>query len=572
MLDGPTVELEKLLELPEMNKGYQFAKDEALRTVDAAAKAHGVANRIADADVASLVLADAISIVTRELYTSTSGYSSLRWLWLLRRVPSHLFAGDYSTSYGYHHTLAHVVAGAATGQSRMSLLDGGAIRAYPIDETVARRLARFCGYVRVLSSLHRDYRWAGKGLRFEFHRGRIPHRMTDDGLRESVHLYDERVEETGGVGRMGTEVFQPTGSRVDLREVLRSLTGDRPTALLRVLPTPRPLEFPVPAVDADLTAEDVPSVHVLARYIPLPVPLQSLSELVDATPPGERIFDAEAASLLFLMFASIVHVVNHRAGFAAMCTMGYLVSSEEKFRRNLASAFEITPEPIAGILNAAGVTSTDLAIGHLERMTGATWPLEPGPLFYRDQDAFAVDLVAVGRRLHDAVVYPKRQGEIANIRGNHFELRVQHAIDGSSHAPPPEIRAYRGRTLKPVGGRAFTDLDAVARVNDTTLALISCKSIVYTPEYDKGEERAVQNAASRVRSAREEWSRIVDTLRNTPEGTNYDLRGWDLVGVVCTPSVVWIELGPCTEYVVPGLRGVVSLPELHSWLSTARPR
>ncbi len=46
-----------------------------------------------------------------------------------------------------------------------------------------------------------------------------------------------------------------------------------------------------------------------------------------------------------------------------------------------------------------------------------------------------------------------------------------------------------------------------------------------------------------------------------------DPSGWNLLGVVCTPSVVWIELGPCTEFVVPKLRAAVSLAELQAWLA-----
>ena len=124
----------------------------------------------------------------------------------------------------------------------------------------------------------------------------------------------------------------------------------------------------------------------------------------------------------------------------------------------------------------------------------------------------------------------------------------------------------RARTLR-LGGASVTDIDAIAQLSDNTLLLISCKSIIYSPAYDMGQYRAVRNAASTVRDAVRDWRADVARLVANPIGENYNLSGWSLVGVVCTPSVVWIELGPCTDFVQPKLRAAVSLPELQAWLA-----
>src|SRR5262249_9745330 len=161
--------------------------------------------------------------------------------------PDWVFEGDYTTTHGYDSTLAEVIAGAAAGRSRIQLLDDSQ-RAYPLDPTIVRRLARYCASAVFLSQLHRDYRWAGKGATFEFPRGRIPERSVDEVLRSSVYLYDERVEQGGG-GRMGTEVFQPTRSSLNLKDVLRTLDEDPLSTLFRLLPIHPAKELPVPMID-----------------------------------------------------------------------------------------------------------------------------------------------------------------------------------------------------------------------------------------------------------------------------------------------------------------------------------
>jgi len=562
-VDEPTEQMATAITQVVMRDARRYAFAQLLPHLDAAVVTFGEGSTRLTGEIAGHVLTAAIHAVTRALYADTNGYTALRWLWLLRRIPDWVFEGDYTTTHGYDSSLAEVIAGAALGRSRVQIQDE--VRAYPLDLTVIRRVARHCACTWFLSQLHRDYRWAGKGATFEFRRGRIPERLPDEALRASVHLYDERAE-LGGGGRMGTEVFQPSRAAVDLQQVLRTLDDDPLTMIFRLMPVRPIFEVPVPMIDADITADEVPMALVRARYMLIPVPLENLATLVAAAPPGKPIFDKLAAALLFMMFASTAHVVEHRAGFKSIFQTGYLLFSEAAFRRRLADAFAVTPEPIKQILDAAGIASDTEIFDLLGTMTGAPWPLQPGPVLYRDGDALAIDLVGASSRLSEAVVYPQETGPIANTRSGHFELRVQAAVDGSRYAAPENLRAMRGRNLR-LRGRDVTDIDAIAKLNDDTLLLISCKSIIYTPEYDAGQYRAVRNAASTVRDATRDWAEDIATLRTNPVGDNYDMSGWNLLGVVCTPSVVWVELGPCTEFVVPKLRAAVSLAELQAWLA-----
>ena len=58
------------------------------------------------------------------------------------------------------------------------------------------------------------------------------------------------------------------------------------------------------------------------------------------------------------------------------------------------------------------------------------------------------------------------------------------------------------------------------------------------------------------------------TLAAHPRGDNYDFTGTSrFLGVVCTPNVVWVPLGPATAAAAPGLRAASSLEELKRWLA-----
>lgn len=559
-IDGPTEAIGSALTPEIMRDAMRYAMRVLQPCIDEAVLKQASGAQTCSDEVAVRVFDTAIYAATRIVSSECNGYSSLRWLWLLRRLPDWVFEGYYTTTHGYDTGLAETIAGAATGRSRGQLLDD-CQWAYPIDATVVRRLARHCACSIFLSELHQNYRWAGKGATFEFRRGQMPDRVRDDALQTSVYLYDERVEKFGG-GRMGTEVFVPT---VDLRELLGTSDKDLFSGIFIWCPVRQAKEVLVPLVDAEVGDGKLLTATIRPRHMFAPISLASIQALIDDVPNGQTIFDKHAAALLFLLAASMLHVFAHRAGLKSISQTGYLLLREEMFRARMFDAFGVMPKPIRQILDSASVTSAGEAVELLGTMAGRAWPLESGPILHRDGEILAVDLIAASRRA-STMVYPNRQGALANVRSAHFELRVQAAIDSSRYAPPSDIGLLRGRTLRR-HGQNITDLDAIARVGDSLL-LISCKSIIYSPEYDVGEYRSVRNAAERVALGVKKWRDILTALGENPVGDNFDLSGWNFLGVVCTPNVVWTQVGPCTNFVLSGLRAAVSLAELQAWLES----
>ncbi|HEY4177964.1 MAG TPA: hypothetical protein VGM90_14050 [Kofleriaceae bacterium] len=569
VLDRPSADLEDALTPAVLGAAARSSLMDLQPIIDAEVRRHDVANGTCPAERASSVLRACIELGTAALTRQINGYSSLRWLYLLRRVPDFVFEGEYTTTRGYDTALAEVISGSAQGASRVQV--AGVQRSYPLDPTVVKRLARFCAGVKLLSCLHRDFRWAGKRTNFEFRIGKLPRRRPEAALARSVELYDEKVERFGSLGRMGTVCFGEATPNIDLRAMLRTLGGDPLAMLIRVRRVLKSFVAEVPAPNTDLVGEEFATVQTRARYLLTPVPLQNLDSLLQrASETDQVILDATAAALLFLLFASTLYLVEHRAGFLGVTMTGYLQSDEAFLLSQMAKAFTIMPAPIRTILERAKVESSEQIVGLLENMHGCAWPLEPGPVLRRDGNALSLDLAAAGQRLTDAIVYPKGQGDLGNARGDHFELRVQEAIDESRCRVPEPFRKLRGKTLLR-NGNAITDLDAIAKVDERTLLFISCKSVIYEPDYDAGEFLAVRGAASTVRSAEDVWRRKLAELRGNPKGQNYDFSGWTLAGLVCTPTVVWTELGRCTEPIFPGLNAVASLPELQEWLAAPAP-
>ena len=112
----------------------------------------------------------------------------------------------------------------------------------------------------------------------------------------------------------------------------------------------------------------------------------------------------------------------------------------------------------------------------------------------------------------------------------------------------------------------FTDIDALGSLG-STLLLVSCKSLIYDADYDKGTYRVIRNAQSTVDEAVEYWRSIASDVRLNPVGDNFDFSRFSTVlAIVCTPFVVYSDADGTLAYVDGNLRSCVSAAELDEWL------
>jgi hypothetical protein len=490
----------------------------------------------------------------RKVRESAEGYSQARWLWYVRRLPGYIFGGKLSTTLGYDSMLAETATGLyGTGADNMRLIQNE--WSYPIEHSVPRRIARLCCAVRSLSQVHVLSRLAGKGVRFKFvRRDPDPRSLATDDQKAAIALYDSRVASrqspllrSGTVLSLGDDEARPYQGLFTVQ---------------RIEPTPVPIPNLVEGIAGDL--------QVIANFVPHWTPLTFIAALLsDPRIANLDWVDDAAVAIIELLSLMPVSLMNSKRRLPNLLQRGYYLMEEPELRNLVDTAppefFDQIQALVPGrVLQRSG---SDL-IQVLEQMPGSLWPLKTGAVIRRSNAMLFVDLYGASARLEAALEFPNLVGDVANARSEHFENAVQTIIDGSSWSPDDPLRVRFRKTLRR-GGRSITNVDALG-FKGTAVLLVSCKSLVYSGNYDTGSHQAVRNATTTVESAVRQWNEICESLRVSPVGDNFDFSEFgEIIGVVCTPHVVYVSLGVATTEVKPGLYAAVSADELSRWLKNS---
>ena len=120
--------------------------------------------------------------------------------------------------------------------------------------------------------------------------------------------------------------------------------------------------------------------------------------------------------------------------------------------------------------------------------------------FRVNEDKLGLDFASITKRLFVLLEYPPVGGEVANLRAGAFERATQDMIDGTRWSPPDSLKLYRGRHLR-LGGEQIGEVDAIAEL-DGTCILVSCKSRVYTADYDRALLRRAQHRGLHISRCR----------------------------------------------------------------------
>ncbi len=509
--------------------------------VQAVFASHGVRHPIREARACD-ALADAIDRVEARVASWAQSRGSFEWLFMLRRMQERVFEGDLATSLGYDSTLADVLS-AASGLSRAPIvvpLPDGSLY-YDVDRKAANHLARFCQGVRYASDLHVAYRWAAKGATIVRCRDGLVRAEPSKSIRTAARLYDERVDAAGGRLRGATVTF----------DLDRSTASTTILGLSRIQPTWLPVDLPSGRCE----------VHV--RFVGRAVSIDDLRRFAPDLPAVG--WPAEVELLLLASRIASIYLVRHRAGIATLVQRGYLVATTEFFERIADDVLADGQGFLAEFPAAQGVRNGVDLLARLSELRASTWPLLAGPILREAGSQICFDVAALWARLRVRLQYPPATGALANMRAEHFELRVQDAVSASKWRPSEALASLRGRKLKR-NRLTITDIDAIGEL-DGTLLFVSCKSIVLTGEHDRGTHNDIRNAAGAVSGYVADWRTKVAALRAAP-GDNFDFAAHTrVIGVVCTPHVVYVESGDATAEVDNGLRACSSFAEFIAWLN-----
>lgn len=578
-----------LLEIP---KNTKFLSDMGKHLVELERKLqqHGF---FQDAQSAALLPAresstfftQCIQAMETEFEADLNAYSTMRWIYYLRRIPNVFFDGRLSSTGANTRVLAEVYANRSQAAEPAAFGPSGFV--FPTDGGTLEHIARLMAFTVIVSDLQLGFRLASKGFDYRFGndgrkalRGRLlagavfapltnvpsplPRPVLNPTLAAALRLYDQRhnyMADTflsiamGQVGLARGLADVNAERMVDISRAFWGLHEDRkfsPQELLKGHP------------NAAIYEDDV---KVLIRFGPADLDLTRLFELYRLPAMAGNAIDSNSSLCLISVMLGGHLLKTRRFSCLRVMEVGYFIvdpsewaEAGEKEYANVCDEIRLHLPQFQAPNDFAAFSRSCLAF------KGEVWPLAHGAPVKITGDYVCIDMWAASMGFLAWLQFPRIQGHVANARAIKFEDLVQDVIDQSRWADRSS-RALRQKTLN-LNGRALTDIDAIGAYNGTIL-LVSCKSIPYTREYDQGAHNAIRNAASTVDRGVDYWSGIVDQLNAQRVGDNFDLSGFtQIVGVVCTPFVVYTSHSRSVERSIGRLRWSSSLDELLEFLTT----
>lgn len=505
---------------------------------------------------ASEFLEKVIPAIESATIAEHSVYGAFRWFWYLRRIPHEMLEGEISTTFPYDRSLAEtVIWKMPTGQLPVS----DQIH-YPVDHYSFRHLCAFLGKVKLLSHMHVAYRCVGKGATLKIESG-VPFIEMDKTLKDATQSYDKRhaLVEYGlgaglGLSRLETDY--------DYTKIMASVEEHGINLLLT--PSCQPISLPV---NYPVESRDIKTVEVEAQYF---MSFVSFNKVID---PYEAILEEQPGYLqeivpviqfqilLYFFIAELPWVM------ASILRLGYFFAridiARDIFNKFLPECNSILRTKMKDDLLSY---TFDMWLEASSKITSCTWPPASGSFVHlSNQTHILFDTSSATNILFKKMIIDKANSKIGNIRGTHFEYQCQELINETKWKPTKEIAPIRGKTLR-FGGKNITDIDAIG-VMGKSLILVSCKSVVYDHNYDKGEYSRVRNVQTGIDEAVDKWSKNIEFFKKNSVGENYDFSEFEkIIGVVCTPVTIFSNQDKTLSFVEPGLHACVSSNELFTWL------
>jgi hypothetical protein len=319
-------------------------------------------------------------------------------------------------------------------------------------------------------------------------------------------------------------------------------------------------------VNAPFEGRMIPAT-VTARHIFEDVPIESFLKPYGADPEAGLPYLKRIEPLIVLQMMFPLLCVDLPAFLSGALQVGYGVVSLNRLQGVVSSWLPPLRERLLELAPKVD-WSHDFQewFARINAIEPRVWPLKRGGCIRESSGFVVLDFTAASVALRGLSEIDRSDSEIGNERGSTFELQVQTLIDGSRWRPDAALADLRGRTITR-GGKALTDIDAIGAF-EGELLLVSCKSVVYDAEYDKGTHRVVANARATVDKAVAGWQQFLHDLDWAPKGDNFDLSPFRgrIIGVVCTPFVVYSSDAETLGFARPGLRRCVAAHELHDWL------
>lgn len=497
---------------------------------------------VVDSQRALEVLRDVHVTILNDLEERAAGYSAIRWLFMLRRLPEIVFAGVLPTTMAYDSALAEVISSKSIRTERIigSMPSFG----FNVDGGCVRRLLRFCEGVRTLSQIHVLARWCGKGAGLRISKDWELNTDVAEEVRAAVRMYDQRSSrDRNEWSAAGTDLFDE-----EIHSEGSILVANR--MYLTTVPTP------------DGHTIDAMAMPRLVSTKALTALTNEVSDVADSPWPEESAIAVWIARAVMLYF-----IERHKepSVIRQILNTGYLPMGEEMLTTWVAAVANECNDFVQKVVgHSLGIASHVDLLEMVWARPGGVWPLLPRNLTPHSPEMTCIDLCSAGYAVSESLAYTYADGPTANIRAGHFEAAVQRRIDETAWKPSETERKHIGLKLKR-GGQEVTDIDAVAS-DASTLVLVSCKSRLKSGLYDTGDFATVRNAATLTEQSRDKWEKVMAGIKANPSAYNVDFSKYSrIVGVVCMSSVFYAPVNVVVPSTPDGIR-VFGLNELIAWL------
>ena len=546
---------------PEWMAAVREGLYEALRIAERVRIECGISRGELVGRPASDFLAHVLSELEKRAAAEASrGYGRYRWLWYLRRLPADVFDGELATTGIYDRSLAEVLATRGAGHERSvgrPTSDG----MFPIDGTVVKRIGWLFGFTKGVSQFHVNHRVAGKGgsLAFDYRAPGLP--FPACRMRRLAPLEHEIAEFDQRVARQ--RIFSRSG--IPIAPSDHSATHQANGLFLVSRITGPPLILVPPQLGLNQMAA--------MRYHPEFLPVDELREYLSHPLLGSAVpWSSELTPIISLLCLGAIAFARSPISRRNLLTAGYTILPRKDFDayyeqarddfRELQPLLTVFPEDLSGLALS----------DQLLPLEGQPFPLLSGPVaFTAPDEMIGIDLCNASERLADLLTFPRVDGDQARVRGQPFEKIVQREIDRTLWNPPDTVRDLIGHHFKK-DGQMIGEVDAFG-ANDKTLLLVSCKSIIYTPEHDRGNFNVVKNARETIEKSVAQFARLERHFTDASvRPGEYDFSAYDrIVSIVTTPQAFFIQEPLLSETALPGLRRYSSFEEFREWLSGFSP-
>jgi hypothetical protein len=418
---------------------------------------------------------------------------------------------------------------------------------------------KLCCVSSILGGIHSIIRRTGKGESVQWNSTQTPEGFPNAHLDKMITLYDDRHSNTTGL-HPGTQALDFTPFFGRLRE---------PSALSSLAL----VVSEVPGGESDIpywcgpVAKPTRKGIFQGRFLPGAVTTSRISDILALTDIQPVQWPDDRAVALVLFLRSLL-VITYQVGWGPewnpLPSVGYLVFPTGSLPELVDDLIPSTTADMSALIPDGDAFTGSEIVQKILDIPSCAWPLIRGPILRPVGGQTAIDIQAATYRLEQLFTIPGAGGgDLANARAFHFEDYVQESIDETEWRPPPKFRRLKRQTLR-TAGRALTDIDAVA-VHGSFLLLVSCKSVEYSDAYERGDYSVIRNARTMLEAADRDWSALLEYLRLNPRGDNFDVTGYSLVGVVCTPFVLFVhepQTRPVLSIQGRELRAVCSIAEL----------